>query len=231
MTDLSDRDDPVRAWILLGQEVAPAEFVEQTLRPIPRMRQRRSWRIALDRLVRPATALVTAAATIAIAVVIVGLFNGLPGLGGAAGSLSPSASSSRPTFQMTISAFADAGTYISNPTAGLDYCIHSPDGSWRLQYQGGQPPVNLDVLVGGDAAQPGGSGHVAADITFEDQTLHIDPSDLRGGDFPLGRSSASVQVRPGATTTTFVMTAITPDRSTGQDGGPVQVDLTLVCPN
>jgi hypothetical protein len=229
MTDHPDVDVTIRDWILIGAEVAPADFVDETLRPIPRMRQRRSWRIALDPLTRPAASVLMAAATVAIAVVALGAFGLASGGGRLGGGSSPTPS--KPTFQMTISAFADAGSYTSDPAAGLDYCLHASDGAWRFQYVGGQPAINIDMLVGSDAAGAGGAGHVAAEITFDDQTLHIDPSDLRGGDFPLGRSTASVQVRTGPGSITFVMTATTPDRSTGYDGAPVQVDLTVVCPN
>ena len=229
MTDQAGLDDTIRDWILSGAEVAPADFVEQTLRPIPHMRQRRSWRITLDPLTRPAASVLMAVATVAIAVVAVAAFGLASGVGRL--GVGPSHAPSKPTFQMTISAFADAGTYASVPTAGLDYCLHASDGAWRFQYLGGQPTVNIDMLVGADAAGAGGAGHVAAEITFDDQTLHIDPSDLRGGDFPLGRSRASVQVRTDPGSITFVMTAVTPDRSTGDDGAPVQVDLTVVCPN
>ena len=229
MTDHPGSDDTIRDWILSGADVAPAEFVEQTLRPIPRMRQRRPWRIALDPLTRPAMSLLTAAAIVVVAVVALGAFGLASGVGRL--GVGPSHAPSKPTFQMRISAFADRGTYTSDPTAGLDYCLHASDGAWRFQYLGGQPSVNIDMLVGADAAGAGGAGHVAAEITFDDQTLHIDPSDLRGGDFPLGRSTASVQVRTGPGSMTFVMTATTPDRSTGDDGPPVQVDITVVCPN
>jgi hypothetical protein len=229
MTDHPGIDDAIHDWILSGAEGAPADFVDETLRPIPRMRQRRSWRITLDPLTRPAAWLLTASATVAIAVIAIGAFGVASGIGRFGGG--PSATPAPPTFHLTISAFADAGTYVSDPAAGLDYCLHASDGAWRFEYVGGQPTVNIDMLVGSDAAGAGGAGHVAAEITFDDQTLHIDPSDLRGGDFPLGRSTASVQVQTGPRTITFAMTATTPDRSTGEDGQPVRVDLTVVCPN
>jgi hypothetical protein len=226
MTDHPDVDVTIRDWILIGAEVAPADFVDETLRPIPRMRQRRSWRIALDPLTRPAASVLMAAATVAIAVVALGAFGLASGGGRLGGGSSPTPS--KPTFQMTISAFADAGSYTSDPAAGLDYCLHASDGAWRFQYVGGQPAINIDMLVGSDAAQPSGARHVAAEITFDDQTLKFDPADMRGGDIR-GRSTASVQVHADSAATTFVVTAVTPDRVGGPDGAPDKIDLMVVC--
>ena len=70
--------------------------------------------------------------------------------------------------------------------------------------------------------------HVATEIVFDDQTLKFDPSDLRGGDIK-GRSTARVQVQTDADTTRFVITAVTPDRSFGDDGSPDNIVLTVVC--
>lgn len=136
----------------------------------------------------------------------------------------------RPTFQLRITGGPDDGAYASDPTATLNYCFHSADGSWRMQYLGGQPVVSIDALVGSDAGQPGGGTHVATEIVFDDQTLKFDPSDMRGGDIK-GRSTASVQVKADPTSATFGITATTPDRSSGDDGPPDQVDLTIVCAN
>ena len=63
-------DDIVRAWVRSGPEQASAEFVERTLRPVPRMRQRRSWRILLERGSRPVLA---GAGAVAVVVLIAGL--------------------------------------------------------------------------------------------------------------------------------------------------------------
>jgi hypothetical protein len=134
----------------------------------------------------------------------------------------------KPTFELTIAGVNDAGSYTSDPTAGLDYCLHTSDGAWRFQYVGGQPAINIDMLVGSDAAQPSGAGHVAAEITFDDQTLKFDPADMRGGDIR-GRSTASVQVHADSAATTFVVTAVTPDRVGGPDGAPDKIDLMVVC--
>jgi RNA polymerase sigma-70 factor (ECF subfamily) len=46
-----------------------------------------------------------------------------------------------------------------------------------------------------------------------------------------GRSTASVTVAPGPISTTFTITAVTPDRSDGTDRDPVHVDMTVTCPN
>ena len=46
MNENHRNDDIVRAWVRSGPEQASADLVERTLRPVPRMRQRRSWRIA-----------------------------------------------------------------------------------------------------------------------------------------------------------------------------------------
>jgi hypothetical protein len=40
-----------------------------------------------------------------------------------------------------------------------------------------------------------------------------------------------VTLAPGPSTTTFTITAVTPDRSDGTDRDPVHVDMTVTCPN
>ena len=150
-----------------------------------------------------------------------------PSAGGPA-SAGVAGASGKPTFELKVDGVNDAGAYASDPSAVLDYCLHNADGSWRMQYLGGQPVVSIDMLIGSDAAQTGGAGHVATEIVFDDQTLKFDPSDLRGGDIK-GRSTASVQVHADTVTTTFVVTAVTPDRVGGDDGQPDKVDLSVVC--
>ena len=170
-----------------------------------------------------------------VSIAILGLLvTGCASAGAAAPSAGSAASpdvadaSAKPTFELKIDGVNDVGSYSSDPSAVLDYCLHNADGSWRMQYLGGQPVVNIDMLIGSDAAQAGGAGHVATEITFDDQTLKFDPSDLRGGDIK-GRSTASVQVHTDTASTTFVVTAVTPDRVGGPDGAPDKIDLTVVC--
>jgi len=227
-------DDVVRAWIRSGPETASAEFVERTLRPISRMRQRRSWRIALERFTQPVMAAGGAVALVIVLVAGLGFLALRPGgVGGPAlptGSPGPSGSG-QPTFEMTISGAGPAtGTYRSDPAASVDRCTHATDGSWRLIYVSGQPAINLDLLIGSEAAVPDGSSHVALELEYDPGYFRFDPADLRGGD-PPGRSTASVRVTPGPTSTTFTITAVTPDRSDGTDRDPVHVDMTVTCPN
>jgi hypothetical protein len=229
MNENQRSDEIVRAWVRSGPEQATSDFVERTLRPVPRMRQRRSWRIILERLSGPVLA---GAGAVAVVVLIVGL--GLLAVrpGGVGGPASPGPSaSSQPTYEMTISGGGPAtGTYRSDPAASVNRCTHATDGSWRYIYVSGQPPINLDLLIGFDAASSAGSSHVALELEYDPGYFRFDPSDLRGGD-TAGRSTASVTVTPGPTSTTFRITAVTPDRSDGTDRTPVDVDMTVTCPN
>lgn len=223
-------DEAVRDWIRSGPETASSELAEQALRPIRRMRQRRSWRIALDRVAGPATGLAGIAAVLAI-VTVAGLVLLRPGGFGDAGAGSGSSPGpSRPTFRLEVSAGTGAGTYLSDPTPNLSMCSKAADGSWRLMYVGGQPAVNLDMLVGSAAGRAGGSSDVAVEVEYGAGYVRFDPADLRGGD-PAGRSTATVTVTPAVGGTTFAITAMTPDTSTGSDGAPIRVDLTVTCPN
>jgi hypothetical protein len=227
MNDDRRSDDILRSWVRSGPEQASSEFVERTLRPIPRMRQRRSWRIALERLSRPVMATAAVAATVALLVVGIAGFVGMRGPGG----LVPTPSvPPRPSFELTVTRSPGAGTYTTDPATSLNLCTHAADGSWRYLYVGGDPFVNLDVLVGPRAGQPDGAADVAAEIYAGPGYVRFDPAILRGGD-PPGRSTASVEVRRAAATTTFVIHATTPDRTTGEDLDPVDIDLTLTCPN
>ena len=232
MSEQERMDEAVRAWIRSGPETASAEFVERTLRPIPRMRQRRSWRIALERFTQPAVAL---GGAVALIIVVAGLgFLALRpgGVGGPAVPASPGPSaSSQPTFEMTISGAGPAtGTYRSLPSSSVNRCTHATDGSWRYIYVSGQPPINLDLLIGSGAAAPDGSSQVALELEYDPGYFRFDPADMRGGDTK-GRSTASITVAPGPTSTTFTVTAVTPDRSDGTDRDPVHVDMTVTCPN
>jgi hypothetical protein len=227
-------DDTVRAWIRSGPESASAEFVERTLQPIPRMRQRRSWRITLERFTQPVVAVGGAVALVVVLLAGLGFLALRPGSVG--GLPNPTASpgpsgGGLTSFEMTMSGAGPAtGTYRSDPAASVNRCTHAADGSWRYIYVSGQPPINLDLLIGSGAAVSDGSSQVALELEYDPGYFRFDPSDLRGGD-PPGRSTASVTVAPGPTSTTFTITAVTPDRSDGTDRDPVHVDMTVTCPN
>jgi hypothetical protein len=153
----------------------------------------------------------------------------------AAGTGRPDASSAtvapaRATMDLTISGGVGKGSYAFDPAAFPARCTHATDGSWRLLYSGGTPGVELDFLVGPRAGQPDGSSQVALEAEAGAGYFRFDPSNMRGGD-PKGRSTATIAVAPGATTTTFTVHATTPDRSTGEDGAPIDVGLTVTCPN
>ena len=79
------------------------------------------------------------------------------------------------------------------------------------------------------AGTPGGSSQVALELEYDPGYFRFDPADMRGGD-TAGRSTASVTVTPGPTSTTFSITAVTPDRSDGTDRDPVHLDMTVTCP-
>jgi hypothetical protein len=96
-------------------------------------------------------------------------------------------------------------------------------------YGGGQPWINVDLLVGSRAAEPGRSSDVALEITAGSGYLWIDQGGFRGGDAK-GRSQVSVEIRPTADTVTFLVTASTPNRTPSGDGPPSAVALTVTCP-
>jgi hypothetical protein len=225
-------DDEILAWVRSGPEMASADLVERTLRPIPRMRQRRSWRIALEGAVRPVLGLAGAAATFAVVVLAIGILAQLPSVGGVGpgATQSPVPSPAPPWFELRITGSPGDGVYVTDPSTSLNLCTRAPDGSWSLLYAGGEPFVNLDMLVGAAALRPGGSLNVAAEIYAGAGYVRFDPAVLRGGD-PPGRSAASVTVEDLSTSTRFVVTATTPDRTTGNDGAPVAIALTVICPD
>jgi hypothetical protein len=210
MTGERQPEDLVRAWVSSGPESASPEFIDRTLRPIPRMRQRRSSWIAVGAsgAARPLLGLAGLAAVIAV-VVGFGILGRFPAAGGLGpfSSPSPSVAPVRPTFELRMSGGAGSGTYTADPTTSLNQCTRA-NGSWRLLYAGGDPFVNLDLFVGAGAEQPDGAQRVAAEI-------YAGPG----------------YVRFGPATTTVVISATTPDRTTCDDGAPVQVALTVVCPN
>ena len=86
--------------------------------------------------------------------------------------------------------------------------------------------MNIDLLVGAGAEQPGGESRVAAEIQADDVYVRFDPAILRGGD-AAGRSQATVAISSLGAATTFVVDATTPDTQNGDR--PIHVSLTLTC--
>lgn len=232
MNDQRTPDDAVRSWILSGPETASTDLVERTLQPIPRMRQRRSWRIAIERLLTPAAGPVLTAASVVVFVAGLGLVAVMQGTGGVGATPPPS----QPTFTLTVAPGPDGhvpagqGTYVNDPATNLNLCTHAKDGSWRYLYGGGTPYVNIDLLVGAKAGQPGGESQVALELDAGDGYVRFDPTQMRGGDEP-GRSTATIVVTEGPSSTTFDITAVTPDKKTADDVAQVSVDLSVTCPN
>ena len=227
MTDHKRTDDIVRAWLQSGPDGASAEFVERTLRPVPRMRQRRSWRIVMERVSRPVLAGAAAVALVAVVVVGIGGYSGFGIVGGPAPT--PIPQPTKPVFELTFRSGPGAGTYTPDPATTLNICTHAADGSWRLLYAGGDPFVNLDLLVGPEAGTPDGASDVAAEIDAGQGYVRFDPGILRGGDAK-GRSTASVAIGSAPGATTFTITATTPDLSNSEER-TVDIDLTVTCPN
>lgn len=229
-------DQRVVDFLRSGPEAAPAEFVEATLLPIPRMRQRRSWRIWLDRIVQPIASPVSAAVGLAVVVAGIAVVAGLPGLvgDGRPGASAPAV----PTFELTIRTgpggsdylTPGAGSHAMDPTASLNLCTHAADGSWRYLYAGGTPYGSLDMLIGPAADRLRPSDDVAVELEAGGTYVRFDPSVLRGGDQP-GRSEASLVIEERDGSTTFIVSALTPDRTSGEDGPPLQVELTVTCPD
>ena len=225
-------DDIVRAWIESGPDLAARSLIDRTMQPIPLMRQRRSIWIGLGRPLRlasiggPAAVVVT---TAIVAIVGFGILVGRPGPGiFPEPTVSPSPLALRPSFTLVMGAGAAEQTFASDPAAGLATCGGVPGGPWYALYGGGDPFVSLDVIAGQGAGDAGGENRVAAEIEAGDLYVRFDPAILRGGD-AAGRSSASVDVTTDGDATTFEITATTPDRSTGEDGPPMPVSLTLTC--
>jgi hypothetical protein len=227
MTDQRRLDDAVRSWVRSGPEMASADFVERTLQPIPHMRQRRSWRIAVERAGRPVVSVLGAAAVLVLLVAGLGLLLTRPGVGGPTPSIAPSPS--RPTFELRITGGPGEGVYTADPATSLNSCRRADNGSWSLLYAGGTPFVNMDLVVGSGVEGAGGSNRAALELYAGPGYLRFDPAALRGGD-PPGRSSATVEVRPEPGGTTLVVDATTPDRTSGNDGAPVEVHLSVTCP-
>ena len=228
------RDQRVADWLRTGPEAAAAEFVDATLRPIPRMRQRRSWTIWLERLGRPM--LQTSVLGLA-ALVIVGALGVVGSVGG--GPVVPPAPM-RPTFELRIrpsdpgDAIPDTGPFVTDPTATTNTCSHLADGFWRIRYSGGEPYVRLDLLVGPEAAAGGRSSDVSAEIVIGSPLttlLNFDQPGYRSGDAP-GRSTATVDTTIGSEGIAFDIAATTPRAKVDFTDYPytVDIDLTVVCP-
>jgi len=235
MTDQRTPEDKIHGWLLSGPDTASGDLVERTMRPIPRMRQRRSWRIALERFVAPIASPAIAFVGVIVVVAGVGLYAVLGGLGGVGATPSPSMTAT-PNFTLTVSEGPDGhvsagqGTYVNDPATNLNLCTHAPDGSWRYLYGGGDPYVNIDLLVGDGAGTAGSSDKVAMELSAGTGYVRFDPTQMRGGDEP-GRSTATIDVTTGPSTTTFDITAVTPDKNSADDVAKVSVELSLTCPN
>jgi len=157
------------------------------------------------------------------------LIAGCTGVGSAASTAPSTATSNHPSLDLTIVGGSGAGSYVSDPSASLNYCSHTKDGSWRVMYSGGSPWVSVDLLVGPRAAEAGRATDVALEITAGPAYLWIDQPKFRGGDAP-GRSKATVAVRSDGGGTTFDVAATTPNRTPAGDGVSSDVALTVVCP-
>ena len=227
MIDDRHTDSKIKAWMQAGPDRASAEFVERTLTPIPRMRQRRSWRIALGGRIGPLLPVAAAAGVVAIVIALGALPKGTP-IGGTASSASasPALGSYKPTFELTFGDGATARVFRSDPTASVASCNVKATGPSYALYAGGDPFVNIDFLVGAGAEKPGGASRVAAEIQADDLYVRFDPAILRGGD-AAGRSQATVAISTVGSETTFVVDATTPDSYHGDV--PIHVSLTLTC--
>lgn len=170
--------------------------------------------------------------TFAPFIVLALVFAGCTGTGAAAQpSPTVSAPPARPTVAFTLDGGYGKWSYRNDAASSLDLCTHNADGSWRLLYAGGDPWFTIDMLVGAQAAEAAHADQVAVEIeTPGTYYIRLDPAPIRLGDVP-GRSTATVKVTAGATTTSFDVVATTPDHSSGEDAGPVEVTVSAVCPN
>lgn len=221
-------------FLRTGPEAASAEFVEVTLRPIPRMRQRRSWRIRLERVGAP---LLQPIAAMFALVVVAGALIVAASVGGGIGR--PPAPA-EPFFELLLAptnpnlVLPDTGPYVTDPTATTNTCSKLADGFWRIRYSGGSPYVRLDALIGPAAAAGARSEDVSAEIVIGSPLttlLNFDQPGYRSGD-PPGRSTASVQTTVGPKAIAFDISATTPAARIDFSDLPytVDVDLRLVCP-
>jgi hypothetical protein len=227
---MTDRrpDDAIIAWVASGPEAARAALVESTLGPIPHMRQRRGWRsrLPINGVQRGLGVMIATAAAVVILIALPSLVRlGGPGIP----SSTPSPSPGGPTFELHLDGTSGSATLGSDASAPTNLCTHARAGSWRWIYGGGAPYVMIDMLVGPSAGEPGGETQIAVEIEVDaGYYVRFDPSVMRGGDAP-GRSTASVEIRQVGGATQFKVSATTPDRTTGEDGPAVNVELTVTC--
>ena len=224
-------DEAIRDWVASGPEIAPAALVERTLEPIPHMRQRRGWPSRLRHSTTLQRALgggLAVAAAVALLIALPALVR-IPGPGASPSPSAPPTSPARPSFDLHLNGTSAPGTYREDPAAPTNLCTQAPGGSWRWIYGGGVPFVTIDMAVGAAAGEPGNESQVAVDIEADTGVVRFDPTVIRGGDAP-GRSTASVSIERIAGATRFTVIATTPDRSTGEDGSAVDVELTVTCP-
>ena len=232
MTDRSP-ERRIADWIRTGPEAAPSAFVEATLRPVPRMRQRPSWRIRLERLARP----LARPTVVGLAAALI--IGGLLATGVGRGPTGPS-TPTHPTFELRVSpsdpsvAIPDTGPFVTDPAATTNTCSVTTDGFWRVRYSGGDPYVRLDLIVGPEGATGGRSGDVSAEIVLGSPLstlINFDQPGYRSGD-PPGRSTAIVDTIIGSEGITFDVAATTPRAKIDFTDYPytVEVGLTVVCP-
>jgi hypothetical protein len=233
MTSQRPPDDRVLAWIRSGPEAAPSEFVERTLRPVPRMRQRRSWRIGLERVGGPLLRPVALGLTLILVV-------GLVVASGIGRGPAPAPSPTAPTLELRLSAaqpeaaFTDTGPFVTDPTATTNTCTKLSDGFWKVDYSGGDPYVRVALLVGPEGATDGQSEAVSGEIVIGSPLttlLNFDQPGYRSGDAP-GRSTAIVETTTGTESVTFDIAATTPRKRIDFSDYPysIDIDLTVVCP-
>jgi hypothetical protein len=162
---------------------------------------------------------------------IVGIIaTGCAGSGAAAAPKASTAAAppAHPTMNLKMSGGPGSGEYATDTTSTLNACTHATDGSWRLLYAGGNPFVNLDLLIGPKAGQPDGAEQVAAEINAGPGYVRFDQALMRGGDAK-GRSKATVAVSSTAAATTFTVKATTPNISSNETVS-TDVELTATCP-
>jgi hypothetical protein len=233
MNDRRPAEDRVLDWIRSGPDAAPMDLVERTLRPIPRMRQRRSWRISLERLTGPLIRPVVIGLAILLLV-------GLVLSGGIGSGPTPAPIPTGPTLELRLAAtdptvtFTDTGPFSTDPTATTDTCTRLPDGFWKVDYSGGDPYVRLLLLVGPEAAAGGRSAAVSGEIVIGSPLttlLNFDQPGYRSGDAP-GRSTAVVDTTTGPGAISFDISATTPRAKVDFTDHPytIDIELTVVCP-
>jgi hypothetical protein len=233
MTGQRPPDDRVLAWIHSGPETAPSEFVERTLRPVPRMRQRRSWRVGLEHVGGPLLRPVALGLAI---ILVVGLVVA-SGIGRGPAPVPPPLA---PTLELRLAptqpeaAFTDTGPFVTDATATTNTCTMLPDGFWKVDYSGGAPYVRVALLVGPEGATDGRSEAASGEIVIGSPLttlLNFDQPGYRSGDAP-GRSTAIVETTTGTESITFDITATTPRKRIDFSDYPysIDIDLTVVCP-